>query len=128
MKKLAAIMAPLALAACVCGILRADDSPPPTASQGSSVNDTNAYLWSVEHSAAVAKDADASGVQAVMEAKDLLRSKEPQVEIDFFTKTLYDVKSRAVQREIRMTLSKLYKEQGQTDKAMDQLQQLMMDQ
>ncbi len=128
MKRLLAWTAPVALAVCVCGLLRADDSPPPVAGQGSSYTDAAAYLWWVEHMAAVAKDPEASGVQAVFEAKDLLRNKEPQVAIDFFTKALYDTKSRAVQREIRMTLYWLYKGQGQNDKALDQLQQLIVGQ
>ena len=76
----------------------------------------------------MAKDPETSGVRAVIEAKDLLKSKEPQVAIDFFTKALYDTKSRTVQREIRVTLYQLYKDQGQTDKALDQLQQLIVGQ
>jgi lipopolysaccharide biosynthesis regulator YciM len=124
MKKLAAVAAPAALAGLICGMLKADDSAPPAANPG----DPAAFVWYIEHSAAVAKDADASGVAAVLEAKELLRSKEPQVEIDFFNKALYDTKSRPIQREIRMTLADLYKAQGQNDKALDQLQQLMMDQ
>jgi len=57
-----------------------------------------------------------------------LKARDPQVSIDFFNKALYDVKNRAVQRQIRMTLYDIYKEQGQSDKALDQLQELMMDQ
>jgi lipopolysaccharide biosynthesis regulator YciM len=123
MKKLLKWTAPVALAACVCGLLKADVAvPPPSLLPG------NDYVWFVEHTAAVAKDPDASAVRAVIEAKDLLKGKEPQVAIDFFMKALYDTKSRAVQREIRMTLYQLYKDQGQTDKALDQLQQLIVGQ
>ncbi|MGD0390326.1 MAG: hypothetical protein ABSC42_15385 [Tepidisphaeraceae bacterium] len=123
MKKAAAILAPIALAAGICGILKADDSsPPPAPLQGNAE-----YVWFVEHQAAIDKDAEASGVQAVIEAKNLMGSKG-QPAIDFFTKALYDSKSPAVRRQIRLTLSDLYKEQGQTDKALDQLQQLIMDQ
>ncbi|MGD0462754.1 MAG: hypothetical protein ABSB74_09720 [Tepidisphaeraceae bacterium] len=128
MNRLLAWTAPVALAACVCGLLKADDAPPPVAGQGSSFSDADAHVWWVEHMAAVAKDPEASGVQAVFEARDLLKSKEPQVAIDFFTKAMYDTKSRAVQREIRLTLYQLYKGQGQTDKALDQLQQLIVGQ
>jgi lipopolysaccharide biosynthesis regulator YciM len=127
MKRLLAWVAPVVLGACACGLL-ADDSPPPANTQGANGLDANAYIWFVEHSAAVSKDAEASAVQAVIEAKDLLRSKEPQVSIDFFTKALYDAKSPAVKRAIRMTLYDLYKTQGQNDKALDQLQNLIVEQ
>ncbi len=127
MKRLLAWAMPVVVATCVCGLL-ADDAPPPGAAQGSATIDANSYLWFVEHSAAIANSADATGVQAVIEAKDLLRSKDPQVSIDFFTKALYDSKSRPVQRAIRMTLYDLYKGQGQNDKALDQLQQLIIGQ
>jgi lipopolysaccharide biosynthesis regulator YciM len=125
MKRFLAWMAPVVLGACACGLL-ADDSPPPVNTQGANGLDANAYIWFVEHSAAVSKDAETSAVQAVIEAKDLLRSKEPQVSIDFFTKALYDAKSPAVKRAIRMTLYDLYKTQGQNDKALDQLQSLIV--
>jgi hypothetical protein len=127
MKRFLSLAVPFVVAVCACGLL-ADDSPPPGTSQGSNTLDANAYIWFVEHVAAVSKDPEASGVQAVIEAKDLLRSKEPQVSIDFFTKALYDAKSPAVKRAIRMTLYDLYKTQGQNDKALDQLQQLIVEQ
>jgi hypothetical protein len=82
----------------------------------------------MEQTAAIAGNADSSGVQAVLLARELLKSRDPQVSLDFFNKALYDVKNRAVQRQIRMELYELYKDQGLTDKALDQLQQLMMDQ
>jgi lipopolysaccharide biosynthesis regulator YciM len=127
MKRFLSWTVPVALAACTCALL-ADDSPPPANSQGANTLDANAYIWFVEHSAAVSKDAETSAVQAVIEAKDLLRSKEPQVSIDFFTKALYDAKSPAVKRAIRMTLYDLYKTQGQNDKALEQLQMLIVEQ
>ena len=43
-------------------------------------------------------------VQAVIEANELLKSRDPQVALDFFNKALYDTKSRPVQREIRIVL------------------------
>jgi len=131
MKKLWAIIAPLALGAGICGLLRADDSQPPVPTIGQKEDDyqtSNEYLWFLEHNAAMAKDPEAMGVQAVFYAKALLNGREPQVQIDFFNKALYDTKMRPVQREIRMALCQIYKQQGQNDKAMDQLQQLMMDQ
>jgi hypothetical protein len=129
MKKLLAIIAPLALGAGICGMLRADDSPPPMSPGASDPwQSRNESVWWVEHTAAIADNAGTSGVQAVVEAREFLRARDPQVSIDFFTKALYDVKNRTVQRQIRMTLYDLYKQQNQNDRALDQLQQLMMDQ
>jgi hypothetical protein len=129
MKKWYALIAPLAAVAVVGGMLRADDTaPPPSAGAGDTWQARDESVWWMEHTAAIAGSAESSGVQAVIEARELLRARDPQVALDFFNKALYDVKNRAVQRQIRMTLYEIYKEQGQTDKAMDQLQQLMMDQ
>jgi hypothetical protein len=126
MKKLLVMAAPLALAAGFCGLLKADDSgATPTAP--TNWDATNSYLWAVEHTAEVAKDPDASGIQAVMAAEELLKDREPQVQTDFFNKALYDTKNRAVQREIRMVLFRIYRNEGQTDKATEQLQLLMSD-
>jgi hypothetical protein len=129
MKKLMAIIGSLALGAGVCGLLKADDTPPPTPAPVADAQIIrNESLWWIEHTAAVAGSPEASGVQAVVAARELLKSREPQVQLDFFNKALYDVKNRAVQRQIRVELYELYKESGQTDRALDQLQQLMMDQ
>lgn len=129
MKRLYGIMAPIALGAVICGILRADDGPPPASAGTADVwQGRDESVWWMEHTAAIAGSADSSGVQAVVEAREFLRARDPQVSLDFFNKALYDVKNRAVQRQIRMTLYDIYKEQGQSDKALDQLQQLMMDQ
>jgi hypothetical protein len=129
MKRLYGIIAPLALGAAVCGMLKADDSPPPaSAGAADAWQARDESVWWIEHTAAIAASADSSGVQATVEARELLKSQNPQVSLDFFNKALYDVKNRAVQRQIRMTLYDIYKEQGQNDKALDQLQQLMMDQ
>jgi hypothetical protein len=128
MKKLLAIMAPLALGVCFCGMLQADDSAPPVAGSGDIYQANNSYTWFVEHNAAIAKDADATGVDAVVTAAALLREKEPQVQIDFFTKALQDCKSRPVQRQIRMALIQVYRLSGQSDMALDECHDLMMDQ
>jgi hypothetical protein len=127
MKKWTALLAPIALAAGICGMLKADDSAPPVASPAAdSWQIMNESTWWVEHQAAISKDADAAGVQAAMEAKAALGPGQPA--IDFFNKALYDTKSRPVQRLIRLMLFHLYKDQGQNDKALDQLRMLMMDQ
>jgi hypothetical protein len=126
MKKLVMLAAGVALAAGVGGMLKADDSTPPTGA-GGTVDVHNAYLWGVEHTALIDKDADASGVRAVIDAGESLKSQPPQVQLDFFNKALYETKNRAVQRQIRFELYRLYSGQGQNDKAMDQLEQLMID-
>ncbi|HEX4053455.1 MAG TPA: hypothetical protein VHX86_04245 [Tepidisphaeraceae bacterium] len=129
MRKLAAIVAPVALAVCIGGMLNADDSAPPASpdKQDAWVAE-NSFLWGVEHTAAIAKDPDAAGIEAVFAARALLKTKEPQVAIDFFNKALYDSKSRTVQREIRIVLCHLYEDQGQNDKALDEAQMLIADQ
>ena len=106
----------------MCGLLKADDSPGPVASDYEPMNQA---VWYVEHTALIAKDPEMTGVQAVMEADKLLKSRDPQVSIDFFNKALYDTKNRAVQRAIRVELTKLYTQTGQNDKALDQLDQLI---
>lgn len=134
MNKLLLIVALLALGASVCGMLKADDpaaAPLAGVRQGpgpDSLQANNEYASFVEHNAEIAKDAEATGVEGVIYAAALLRDKEPQVQIDFFTKALHDSKLRPVQREIRFALFQIYRQQGQNDKALDQLRQLMMDQ
>jgi hypothetical protein len=126
------IVAPLALTIGVCGLLKADDpaaAPPIGQSQGwGSLDANNKYNEFVEQNVGLAKDADATGVEAVIYAAAIFHDKEPQAQIDFFTKALQDTKSRPVQREIRFALFQMYRQQGTDDKALDQLHQLMMDQ
>jgi hypothetical protein len=130
MNRAVKLIAPVALAMAIGGMLKADDSMPPPAG-GPTTNDAwqaaDGYIWGVEHTAEIAKDPDSTGVKAVIEADHLLKSRDPQVALDFFNKALFDTKSRAVQREIRFTLYKLYEQAGQHDKALDQLQQLIVE-
>jgi hypothetical protein len=126
MKKLALILVPAILAAGIAGFLKADDSTPPPNGGDANAQSLAAYLWNVEHAAEIAKDPELAGVQAVIQAHELMKStKEPQVEIDWLTKTMYDTHNAAVRREIHLVLSNLYKQTGQSDKALDQLQDLM---
>jgi hypothetical protein len=83
------------------------------------------YIDLVDHFTQLARDSTASGVAAVISANDMLRRQGPQVAIDYFNKMLPDVKDEAVQRAIRLQLIDLYKQTGQTDKAMEQLNTLM---
>jgi hypothetical protein len=127
MKKIFIALLVGALGAGICRILRADDStsPGPGPDNGQAIA---LYLWNIEHAAEIAKDPDMAGVQAVIQADQFLKtSQQPQVEIDWFTKAMYNTRNPAVKRQIQLTLFNLYKQVGQNDKALDQLQQLMME-
>ena len=56
------------------------------------------YLDVVDHFAKLAHDPTAAGVAAVLAANDLLRPRGTDVAIDYFNKTLPNVKDEAVQR------------------------------
>jgi len=117
---------PLAAAIGFCALLRADDlATPPVAPPTRNLGDMYTYVKLVERYALIAKDPDAAGVAAVLQANQLLEGKDPNVVLGYFQKILYETKSRAVQRAIRMQLAEQYKTLGQTDHAMEQLQALM---
>ncbi|MGD1278696.1 MAG: hypothetical protein ABR964_15900 [Tepidisphaeraceae bacterium] len=119
-------LVPLVAAVGFCALLRADDlATPPVPPATRNLSDVYTCVKLVERYAQIAKDADASGVAAVLEANELLKGKDPNVAIGYFQKMLYDTKSRAVQRAIRVQLAEQYKILGQTDHAMEQLQALM---
>jgi hypothetical protein len=128
MKKLAMIIAPAVLAVGISGFLKADDSSPPPPSGEEHGHALALYLWNIEHAAGIAKDPEMAGVQAVIQADEFLKAtKEPQVEIDWLTKAMYDTHNAAVRRQIHLVLFNLYKQTAQDDKALDQLQDLMME-
>jgi hypothetical protein len=83
------------------------------------------YIAMVTQYGKLAADPEATGVAAVVSAGDILRKSGPQAAIDFFTKTLPDVKFDAVKRAIRLQLVDLYKANNQQDKALEQLQVLI---
>jgi ABC-type sugar transport system substrate-binding protein len=109
------------------GILRADDSNNGPAVAVSPMQQSNEYIWFQEHQAAIAKDPEAAGVIAVLRAVEFLQDKDPQTSIDFFNRILTDTHDMAVKRQVRLTLSDLYRKVNQQDKALEQLQQLMME-
>jgi hypothetical protein len=82
------------------------------------------YIDVVDRYGKLAQDPDSSAVAAVISASDVMRRREPDAAIDFFTKILPDV-SPTVQRAIRIQLADLYKQKGDTEKAMDQYEALM---
>jgi hypothetical protein len=73
----------------------------------------------------IAHDPTSSGVAAVVAASDLLRARGTDASIQYFTKLLPDVKNDAVQRAIRIQLVDLYRQSGQADKALEQLDLLI---
>ena len=126
MKKALFWVVPAVLGAGLCA-LRGDDTSPPAAPQSASdyYQTADAYVWYVEHTAALDKDIDAAGVAAVLKSEDLLKSKDPQSAADFYLKVVYDAKSHAVVRAARMELYEVYKSMGQPEKALEQLQLVM---
>jgi hypothetical protein len=126
MKKAFCWIGPAVVVAGLC-TLRADDSSPPAAPQNASdyYQTADAYVWYVEHTAAVDKDPDSAGVAAVIKSEELLKTKDPQAAADYYLKVVYDAKSHAVIRAARMELYEVYKSMGQADKALEQLQLVM---
>jgi hypothetical protein len=126
MKKVLVWIAPLVLAIGGSAMLRADDAPPPmNAEVPKNFQATSDYIWYIAHYSEVAKDPEAMGVAAVGQAHDMLKSQGANAEIDFFMKMIYQTKSHAVERAIRVQLAQIYKDNGRPEKAMEQLQTLM---
>jgi hypothetical protein len=83
------------------------------------------YLELIERYDRIAADSRASGVAAVLMAEELLKGRSPADAIEYYTNVLPEVKNDAVRRVIRIQLADLYKNTGQTDKALEQLRILM---
>lgn len=79
------------------------------------------YIDVVDRFAKMTHDASAAGVAAVVSASDILRQRGPESAIEYFNKILPEVPNKAVQRAIRIQLVDLYKQSGQADKALEQL-------
>ena len=79
------------------------------------------YIDVVDRFAKMTHDPAAAGVAAVVSASDILRQRGPEAAIEYFNKTLPDVKNDAVQRAIRIQMIDLYKQSGQSEKALEQL-------
>jgi hypothetical protein len=83
------------------------------------------YLDLVDRFSRLSRDPSSAGVAAVISASDILKPRGADAAIEYFNKTLPNVKDPAVQRAIRIQLIDLYKAAGQQDKALEQLTQLM---
>ncbi len=83
------------------------------------------YLDVVDRLTRMSRDPASSGVAAVVAASDLLRARGTDAAIEYFNKALPDVKNETVQRAIRIQLIDLYKQSGQADKALEQMDKLL---
>jgi hypothetical protein len=83
------------------------------------------YIDVVDRLARLSRDPVAAGVSAVVSVTDILRQRGPDAAIEYFTRTLPDVKNEAVERAIRIQLADLYKQTGQQENAIQQLDALI---
>lgn len=85
-----------------------------------------AYMhFAVEYARFVASPST-TGVASVLIAGEILKPRGTETAITYFTKLLPEVKNEAVSRAIRLTLIDLYRKNGQTDKALEELKTLML--
>jgi hypothetical protein len=83
------------------------------------------YLELVEQYSRLTRDPVTTGVAAVIQAADILRPRGTDAAIDYFNKLLPSVKNETIQRAIHIQLAELYKNAGQQDKALSELQGLI---
>lgn len=107
------------------GPLQPLQARPPQAPELQKFDVLRNYIDVVDRFTKMSSDATAAGVAAVVSATDILRQRGPDSAIAYLTKTLPEVKSPAVQRAIRIQLADLYRQSGQADKALEQLDVLM---
>jgi len=90
------------------------------------VQTVQGYVDVVERYSRIAGNPTDCGVTAALFANEMSRSDKPDATIAYFENLLPKVKSETVQRAIRFQLVDLYRKAGQKDKALDQLQMLML--
>ncbi len=83
------------------------------------------FLGFMQDYSKLTSDPSASGVFAVMQAKEILEKRGSDAVVNYFTKILPDVKNESVQRAIHLQLADVYKNAGQGDKALDELKAVM---
>jgi hypothetical protein len=83
------------------------------------------YIDVVDRFTRLSRDPASAGVAAVVSASDILKQRGTDAAIEHFNKLLPEVKNEAVQRAIRIQLVDLYKQAGQADKALEQLDAMM---
>jgi hypothetical protein len=84
------------------------------------------YLEMVDRFSHLARDPASAGIAAVISANDMLKARGQDAVVNYFTKILPNVKNEAVQRAIRIQLIQAYQTAGQQDKAMEQMESLMI--
>ena len=84
------------------------------------------FLSMVDNYSKLASNPESAGIAAVVSAGDVFRKKGPEAAIDYFNKILPEVTMDGVKRAIRLQLADLYKANKQEEKALEQLQILMM--
>ena len=86
---------------------------------------TEKYLFVVDHFARLSDNPTASAIAAALQVEEVLKDR-PQDAIDYFNRTLPDVKNDSVRRVIRLQLAELYRKTNQSDKALEQIRELMV--
>ena len=86
---------------------------------------TEKYLFVVDHCARLSDNPTASAIAAALQVEEVLKDR-PQDAIDYFNRTLPDVKNDSVRRVIRLQLAELYRKTNQSDKALEQIRELMV--
>jgi len=84
------------------------------------------YLDVFDRYSRLSRDPTAAGVSAVVSAGEILRARGADSAIAYFNKVMPEVKNESVQRAIRLQLIELYKMSGQQEKALEQLENLMV--
>jgi hypothetical protein len=108
------------------GQMRGPGDQFPRGAGGPPIDTMRNYLEVVARYTQLAQDPSASGVAAVVTANEVLRNRGPEGAISFFTRTLEKTKNEAVQRAIRLQLIDLYRSTNQQDKAVEQLEYLIV--
>ncbi|HUB26827.1 MAG TPA: hypothetical protein VL992_15485 [Tepidisphaeraceae bacterium] len=75
--------------------------------------------------ASICLDPSSAGISAVNNAADLLKSQGPDAAIGFFTGVLNETRNFAVKRMIRFQLVDLYKQEGNQQEALLQLEAII---
>lgn len=83
------------------------------------------YLFVVDHLARMSENPTSSAIAAALQVPEILKD-QPQQAIDYFNRTLPDVKNDSVRRVIRLQLAELYRRTSQPDKALEQIRELMI--
>lgn len=97
----------------------------PAAPAAPSIEQTEKFLYLVDHFARLSENPTSTAIGAVLQAADIMKDK-PQDAINYFNNALPDVKNEAVRRVIRLQLADLYQRTNQPDKALEQLREVMI--